>query len=100
MPQSKLNRLNVKGRMASSGGKVQVSGVTFEVDDLKGTGGITVTLGVPLAIAVSVDIDTMDLDSYRAAAAEACFGGSLRRPSRPVRRSPARRLHSRPRSPS
>ncbi|MGE0576217.1 AsmA family protein [Reyranella sp.] len=66
VPQSKLNRLNVKGRMASSGGKVQVSGVTFEVDDLKGTGGITVTLGVPLAIAVSVDIDTMDLDSYLA----------------------------------
>lgn len=66
VPQSKLNRLNIKGRMASSGGNVQVSGVTFEVDDLKGTGGITVTLGVPLAVAVSVDIDTIDLDSYLA----------------------------------
>jgi uncharacterized protein involved in outer membrane biogenesis len=66
VPQSKLNRLNVRGRMASSGGNVQVSGVTFEVDDLKGTGGITLTLSVPLSIAVAVDIDTIDLDSYLA----------------------------------
>jgi hypothetical protein len=66
VPQSKLNRLSIKGRMASSGGNVQVSGVSFEVDDLKGTGGITVTFTVPLAVAVMVDIDTIDLDSYLA----------------------------------
>ena len=66
VPQSKLNRLSIKGRMASSGGNVQVSGVSFEVDDLKGTGGITVSFTVPLAIAVAVDIDTIDLDSYLA----------------------------------
>ena len=66
VPQSKLNRLNIRGRMASSGGNVQVSGVTFEVDDLRGTGGITVAFTVPLAIAVGVDIDTIDLDSYLA----------------------------------
>ncbi|MFO1086673.1 MAG: AsmA family protein [Reyranellaceae bacterium] len=68
VPQSKLSRLNVKGRMASTGGNVQVSGVTFEVDDLKGAGSIAVTFGVPLAIAVAVDIDTVDLDSYLAPA--------------------------------
>ena len=66
VPQSKLNRLSIKGRMASSGGNVQVSGVSFEVDDLRGTGGITVSFTVPLAIAVAVDIDTIDLDSYLA----------------------------------
>ena len=57
----------MKGRMSSSGGNVQVSDAVFELDDLKGSGGITVTFGVPLAIVAQVSLDTLDLDSYMAA---------------------------------
>ncbi|WP_421997098.1 AsmA family protein [Reyranella sp.] len=72
VPADKLQRLSLKGRMASTGGNVQVSDAAFELDDLKGTGGITVTFGVPLAIVAQVNLDTLDLDSYLAAPA----GGS------------------------
>ncbi len=36
--------------MSSDGGNVQVSDAVFELDDLKGSGGITVTFSVPLSI--------------------------------------------------
>lgn len=64
VPPSKLQRLSLKGRMSSTGGNVQVSDATFELDDLKGSGGVTVTFGVPLSIVTSVSLDTLDLDSF------------------------------------
>ena len=64
VPPSKLTRLSMKGRMASSGGNVQVSDAVFELDDLKGTGGIVVTFGVPLSVVTHVELDTLDLDSF------------------------------------
>jgi len=67
LPAGKLNRLSLKGRMASTGGNVQVSDAAFELDDLKGTGGVVATLGVPTSVVASVDLDTLDLDSYLAA---------------------------------
>ncbi len=39
VPATKLQKLSLKGRMASSGGNVQVSDAVFELDDLKGNGG-------------------------------------------------------------
>ena len=54
----------MKGRMASNGGNVQVSDAVFELDDLKGSGGIVVTFGVPLSIVTQVELDTLDLDSF------------------------------------
>ena len=50
--------------MSSNGGNVQVSDAVFELDDLKGSGGITVTFGVPLSIVTQVELDTLDLDSF------------------------------------
>jgi hypothetical protein len=50
--------------MASSGGSVQVSHAVFELDDLKGAGGITVTFSEPLSIVTHVEFDTLDLDSF------------------------------------
>ena len=48
IPAAKLTRLSLKGKMASTGGNVAVSDAVFELDDLKGSGGIAVTFGVPL----------------------------------------------------
>jgi uncharacterized protein involved in outer membrane biogenesis len=69
VPADKLQRLSLKGRMSSNGGNVQVSDATFELDDLKGTGGITVTFSVPLSIVTNVTLETLDLDSYLVPAA-------------------------------
>ncbi|MCA0245092.1 MAG: AsmA family protein [Proteobacteria bacterium] len=69
VPASKLQKLSLKGRMASSGGNVQVSDAVFELDDLKGNGGVVVTFGVPLSIVTSLNIDTLDLDSFLVPAA-------------------------------
>ena len=64
VPPNKLAKVSLRGKMASSGGKIEVSGAVYELDDLKGTGGVSVTLGVPLVIVANVDIDTVDVDSY------------------------------------
>ncbi len=64
VPVDKLQRISLKGRMSSDGGNVRVSDATFELDDLKGTGGITVTFSVPLSIVTNVSLETLDLDSY------------------------------------
>jgi uncharacterized protein involved in outer membrane biogenesis len=64
VPAGKLTRLSMRGKMSSNGGNVQVSDAVFELDDLKGTGGITVTFSVPLAIVTQVSLDTLDLDSF------------------------------------
>lgn len=66
VPPSKLQKLSLRGRMSSTGGNVQVSDAVFELDDLKGSGGVTVTFTVPLSIVTSVNIDTLDLDSFLA----------------------------------
>lgn len=66
VPSGKLTRLSLKGRMASTGGNVQVSNAAFELDDIKGTGGIVVTFGVPLSIVTTLDIDTLDVDPFLA----------------------------------
>ena len=69
IPTAKLTRLSMKGKMSSTGGNVAVSDASFELDDLKGSGGIAVTFGVPLSIVTNLAIDTIDLDSYIAPAA-------------------------------
>jgi len=66
-PPGKLTFISLKGRMSSNGGNVQVSDAVFELDDLKGRGGITVVFSVPLSVIVQVNLDTLDLDSYRVA---------------------------------
>lgn len=64
VPPSKLQKLSLRGRMSSTGGNVQVSDAVFELDDLKGSGGVTVTFTVPLSIVTSVSLETLDLDSF------------------------------------
>ena len=64
VPPTKLTRLSMKGKMSSNGGNVAVSDAVFELDDLKGTGGITVSFSVPLTVVTQVSLDTLDLDSF------------------------------------
>ncbi len=64
IPASKLTRFGIKGRMGSRSGNVEVSQAAFELDELKGTGGIVVSFTVPLSVVTHVELDTLDLDSY------------------------------------
>ena len=91
VPASKLQKLSLKGRMASSGGNVQVSDAVFELDDLKGNGGVVVTFGVPLSIVTSLNIDTLDLDSFLvpAAAQKPAASAPAASASAPSARQPA-----------
>lgn len=91
VPASKLQKLSLKGRMASSGGNVQVSDAVFELDDLKGNGGVVVTFGVPLSIVTSLNIDTLDLDSFLvpAAAQKPAASAQAASPSAPSGQKPA-----------
>ena len=66
LPPNKLTKLSLKGQLGSSGGAVQVKNAAFELDDVKGTAGVTVTFSVPLSIVTQIDIDTVDLDAYLA----------------------------------
>jgi len=70
LPASKLTRLSLKGRMASAGGNVQVTDAVFELDDVKGTGGVVVTFSVPLSIVTHLEFDTLDLDPFLAKTAD------------------------------
>jgi uncharacterized protein involved in outer membrane biogenesis len=63
LPADRLTRLSVKGRMASRNGEVQVPNATVELDDLKATGGLTVTFSVPMSVTANVQLDTLDLDA-------------------------------------
>jgi uncharacterized protein involved in outer membrane biogenesis len=64
LPANKLARLSLKGRMASAGGNVQVTDAAFELDDVKGTGGVVVTFSVPLSVVTHLEFDTLDLDPF------------------------------------
>jgi uncharacterized protein involved in outer membrane biogenesis len=65
VPADKLTKFSLRGKMASSGPtNIQVKDAVFELDDLKGTGGVVATLGVPLSIVTHIELDTIDVDSY------------------------------------
>ena len=61
---NKLAQLSVKGRMASNAGNVLVNDAVFELDDLKGAGGIVVSFTVPVSLVTRIELDTLDLDAY------------------------------------
>lgn len=65
VPPDKLNKLSLRGKMASSGPtNIEVNDAVFELDDLRGSGGVVATLGVPLSIVTHIELDTIDVDSY------------------------------------
>jgi len=76
MPASRLQKASLKGRMASTGGNVQVTDAVFELDDIKGTGGVVVTFSVPLSVVAHVELDTLDVDPFLAGSKAAGTGGA------------------------
>jgi hypothetical protein len=64
IPPQKLQQVSMKGQLTSSGGNVEVKDAAFQLDALKGTAGITVSFTVPLTAVMSLDFDTIDIDSY------------------------------------
>ena len=100
VPAGKLTKVSLKGRMSSTGGNIAVSDATFELDDLRGGGGLSVSFGVPTSIVLNVNLDTLDLDSYMAAApakpaAGAARGGSSAAAARPTPAGPSIGLKAR-----
>lgn len=66
LPADKLERLSIKGQMTSSKGEVQVPDAAVALDNLKATGGLTVSFGVPLSLVARISLDTFDLDPFLA----------------------------------
>ena len=64
VPSDKLKRVSMTGKLTSSGGNVEVKEAAFELDGLKGTGGIVVGFTVPLSAVLHLEFNTLDLDSY------------------------------------
>jgi uncharacterized protein involved in outer membrane biogenesis len=89
VPANKLTSLSLKGRMASANGNVQVTDAAFQLDDLKGTGGVLVTFSVPLSIVTHVEIDTLDADSFIAKPADAKKAAAASKPAAPSTAAPA-----------
>jgi len=89
LPADKLTRLSLKGRMASSGGNVQVTNAAFELDDVKGTGGVVVTFSVPLSIVTNLEFDTLDLDPFLAKPAGGAKPAASTAPAPPSSAKPA-----------
>ena len=79
MPANKLTKLSLKGRLASSGGNVQVTDALFELDDVKGAAGVVATFSVPLSVVAHVELDTLDLDPFLAGGKSG--GGAAAKPA-------------------
>jgi hypothetical protein len=54
----------MKGQLTSGDGNAEVKNAVFQLDDLKGTGGIVVAFTVPLSAVMHLDFGTIDVDAY------------------------------------
>ena len=84
VPANKFTNVSLKGRMASTNGNVQVTEAIFQLDDLKGTGGVLVTFSVPLSVVTHVEIDTLDVDSFQPKAGDAKKAAPASKPAPPA----------------
>ena len=64
VPKDRLQTLRIAGQMKSTATGVQLSGATFDLDDVHGTGGGVFTLALPIVSTLQVDVDRLDLDAY------------------------------------
>jgi hypothetical protein len=64
IPAQKLQQVSMKGQLTSSGGNAEVKDAAFQLDALKGTGGIVVAFTVPLSVVMHLAFETIDIDSY------------------------------------
>ena len=64
VPSQKLQTVSMKGHLTSSDGNAVVKDAVFQLDALKATGGITLTLTEPPTLVTNLEFDTIDVDSY------------------------------------
>jgi uncharacterized protein involved in outer membrane biogenesis len=64
VPSDKLQRLDLRGRIAATGSSVQIADVVVELDGQRATGSGSVTFATPLAVAATLQADRFDLDGY------------------------------------
>ena len=68
VPSDKLQRLDLKGRLAATANGVQIADLVAELDGERATGSGSVTFATPLAVAATLQADRFDLDGYLPAA--------------------------------
>ncbi len=64
VPPDKLGAITVGGRVTATPGHVDLTNAAFELDGQHGTGGASVTLAMPAAATLSLDLEQLDLDAY------------------------------------
>jgi uncharacterized protein involved in outer membrane biogenesis len=64
VPAGKLQTVTIEGKVASTANSLQISDLTMGLDGQRATGGGSITFGVPLTVATSVQLDSFDLDAY------------------------------------
>ena len=64
VPADKLQKLDLKGKLASTASGLQIAGLTVDLDGqpAKGSGGVT--FAMPLTAVATLQIDRFDLDAY------------------------------------
>jgi len=68
VPPDKLQRLDLKGKLAATANGVQIADLVAELDDQRATGSGSVTFATPLALAATLQADRFDVDAYLPAA--------------------------------
>ena len=64
VPADKLQRLDLKGKLAATASSVQIADLVAELDGQRATGSGSVTFATPLAVAATLQADRFDLDGY------------------------------------
>ena len=64
VPADKLQKLDLKGKLASTAGGLQIAGLTADLDGQLATGSGGVAFSMPLTATATLQIDRFDLDAY------------------------------------
>lgn len=64
MPAGKLQNLAIEGKVATTANSLQISDLAMDLDGQRATGSGSITFGLPLTVATSVQLASFDLDAY------------------------------------
>ena len=64
VPAGKLQTLSIDGKVASTANSLQISDLAMDLDGQRATGSGSITFGLPLTVATSVQLASFDLDAY------------------------------------
>ena len=64
VPADRLQALSIEGKVASTANSLRISDLMMDLDGQRATGSGSVTFGLPLTVATSVQLDSFDLDAY------------------------------------